>query len=72
MADAKSVPSLEDEVLDDFVEAARKLLALPVDPAWIPGIRSNLATALTMANFVADFSLPDGADPAPRYDPENG
>jgi hypothetical protein len=72
MTDVKSVSSIGDDVLDDFVEAARRLLTLPIEPAWLPGIRSNLATALMMADFVAAFPLPDGADPAPRFDPENG
>ncbi len=72
MTDVKSVSPFPDEALDDFIQAARKLLALPIEPTWLPGIRSNLAAALIMANFVADFSLSDGADPAPRYDPENG
>jgi len=72
MTNAKSVPSIGDDVLDDFVDAARRLLNLPIESSWLPGIRSNLATALMMADFVADFPLPDGADPAPRYDPENG
>jgi hypothetical protein len=44
---------------------------LPIDSGWIPGVRDNLSTALTLADFVSDFLLPNGAEPAPRYDLEH-
>lgn len=72
MLAARPSPVPSDEALDDFMQAAAKLLVLSIDPAWSDGVRSNLATAVMMARFVSDFPLPDGAEPAPRYDPENG
>lgn len=70
MVSSKRPRPLPEEALEDFAHAAGKLLEVTIDPAWMSGVRSNLKTALTMANFVAGFSLPDGTEPAPRYDLE--
>jgi hypothetical protein len=53
--------------LDVFIAASARLAALPVDPAWLPAIRSNLEVTLRMAGVVAEFKLPDTAEPAPVY-----
>ena len=53
--------------LDDFIAASARALALPVDPAWHPTIRTNLDATLKFAAFVADFKLPDDAEPAPVF-----
>lgn len=70
MADSDRTLRSSEDVLGDFVRVAGKLLAVPIEGAWVPSICSNLSTALAMANFVSSFSLPDGAEPAPRYDLE--
>jgi hypothetical protein len=56
-----------DEELDDLIEAAARLLAMPVDPAWVPAIRGNLDVTLKLAALVAAFRLPDEAEPAPVF-----
>ncbi len=52
------------DALDDFIEAAAHALALPIEPAWKPAVRSNLEATLRLAAAVADFPLPDEAEPA--------
>ena len=53
--------------LDDFVQAAARVLALPVEPQWLAAIKANLAVNLQLAAFVAEFALPDEAEPAPIF-----
>lgn len=53
--------------LDDYIEAAAKALALPLDPTWQPAVKANLAVTLQHAATVAEFALPDEAEPAPVY-----
>jgi hypothetical protein len=58
---------LSADNLDAFIAAAAKALDLPVDPAWHPAIRFNLDVTLRLAALVADFPLPDDAEPAPVF-----
>jgi hypothetical protein len=53
--------------LDEFIAASAFELALPIDPLWRPAIRSNLQVTLGFATVVADFKLPDDAEPAPIF-----
>jgi hypothetical protein len=53
--------------LDEFIAASARVLALPVDPAWYPTVRTNLDATIRLAAFVADFKLPDDAEPAPVF-----
>jgi hypothetical protein len=53
--------------LDGFIDAAARLLALPVEPQWRAAIKANLEVTLRMANFVAEFALPDETEPAPIF-----
>lgn len=53
--------------LDDFIAAASAALDLPLDPAWQPSIKANLEVTLRLANLVAEFPLPDEAEPAPVF-----
>jgi 1-carboxybiuret hydrolase subunit AtzG-like len=55
------------EPLDEFISAAAAALDLPLEPEWHAAIKANLAVTLKHANFVADFALPDEAEPAPVY-----
>ena len=50
--------------LDDYIDAVAKALALPVDDAWKPAVRANLAVSLKLARLVDEFVLPDEAEPA--------
>jgi len=53
--------------LDEFIAASARVLALPVDPAWHPAIHFHLEVTFRLATFVADFRLPDDAEPAPMF-----
>jgi len=55
------------EPLDDFIEAAAAALGLPLEAAWKPAIKANLEVTLKHAATVADFKLPDEAEPAPVF-----
>jgi hypothetical protein len=50
--------------LDDYIEAAAKVLNLPIDDAWRPAVRANLEVSLRLARMVDEFALPDEAEPA--------
>jgi hypothetical protein len=53
--------------LDDFIDAAAAALDLPLDTAWKPAVKANLEVSLRLAGVVAEFALPDEAEPAPIY-----
>ena len=53
--------------LDDFIDAAARMLDLPLEPAWQPAIKANLEVTLRQGALVADFALPDDAEPAPVF-----
>ena len=60
----KAAPS---DPLDDFVQSAARVLALPIEPQWLAAIKANLAVNLRLAELVAEFALPDEAEPAPIF-----
>jgi len=53
--------------LDKFIAAAGAALDLPLDPAWQASIKANLEVTLRHAATVAEFPLPDEAEPAPVF-----
>jgi hypothetical protein len=53
--------------LDGFITAAAKTLDLPAKKAWLPAVRMNLRVTLAHAAAVAEFDLPDDAEPAPVF-----
>jgi hypothetical protein len=53
--------------LDDFIAAASAALDLPLEPAWKPAVKANLEVTLKHAALVAEFALPDEAEPAPIF-----
>jgi hypothetical protein len=55
------------EPLDDYIDAVAKALALPIEDAWKPSVRANLAVTLKMAGMVDEFQLPDETEPASIY-----
>jgi Protein of unknown function (DUF4089) len=56
-----------DDPLDVLIGASAHALALPVEPAWKPAIKTNLDVTLRLAASFADFPLPDDAEPAPVF-----
>ena len=53
--------------LDEFIDAAARALDLAIEPAWKPEIKANLEVTLRLAAVVAEFPLPDDAEPAPVF-----
>ena len=56
------------ESLDAFIDAAGAALDLKIDPAWKPAVRTHLQVTLQHGAKVADFALPDDAEPAPVFE----
>jgi hypothetical protein len=52
-----------------YVDAAAKLVGLPLDPAHRPGVVLNLERIAQMAALVMEFPLPEETDPAPIFKP---
>ena len=52
---------------DDPIEAALRTLGIAAQPEWLPAIRFHLALSLRLGGLVAEFPLPDEADPAPVF-----
>ena len=55
---------MADNSLDDHIDAASKLLRLPVKEAWKPAVRANLEVSMRLARMVDEFALTDEAEPA--------
>ena len=53
--------------LDDLIDAAARVLELPIEPAWKAAVKSNLQGTLRHGAHVAEFALPDEAEPAPVF-----
>jgi Protein of unknown function (DUF4089) len=53
--------------LDDLINSAARVLELPIDPACKPAVKTNLEVTLRHGAFVAEFKLPDDAEPAPMF-----
>ena len=58
---------MSDVEWNEFIAASARALALTVEPAWFPAVRTNLATIWKLAGLVAQFELPDDAEPAPVF-----
>jgi Protein of unknown function (DUF4089) len=54
--------------LDDMIEASASALGLTIEPGWKPAVLANLQVTLSMAAMVAEFELPDDAEPAPVFE----
>jgi 1-carboxybiuret hydrolase subunit AtzG-like len=55
---------MAEDSLDDYIDAASKLLRLPVKDAWKPAVRANLEVSMRLARVVDEFGFPDEAEPA--------
>jgi hypothetical protein len=53
-----------NDLLDDYIDAAARMLALPVQDAWRPAVRANLEVSLRLARLVEEFLLPDETESA--------
>jgi hypothetical protein len=61
-------PAARRDSLDEFIAAAASVLNLKIEEAWLPEVRGHLEVTLQHGALVADFALPDEADPAPVFE----
>lgn len=54
--------------LDAFIDTGTRLLGITIRPEWREAIQLHLAVSLGHAKTVADFALPDEAEPAPVFE----
>ncbi len=50
--------------LDAMATAGARVLGIAIEPEWRTAILANLRVSLTLARLVAEFDLPDEAEPA--------
>jgi len=55
------------EEFDAFIDACARVLDLPIDPAWKQAVGANLSVIFAHAHRLAEFPLPDEAEPAPVF-----
>jgi hypothetical protein len=55
---------MAEDSLNDYIDAASKILRLPVKEAWKPAVRANLEVSMRLARLVDEFAWPDEAEPA--------
>ena len=53
--------------LDEFIAAGTRGLGLKVEKSWMKAVRFNLQVTLDLGAMVAEFPLPDDAEPAPVF-----
>ncbi len=53
--------------IDEFIVASARTLGLPLKTDWLPAVKTNLEVTLKHATLVAEFELPDDAEPAPIF-----
>ena len=50
--------------LTALMDASATVLGIDIDTGWRPSVLANLEATLRLARLVADFALPDTAEPA--------
>jgi hypothetical protein len=58
---------MKTDSLDAYIEAAAAALNIPIEEAWKPEIRANLAVTFKLAALVGEKELSDDAEPAPIF-----
>jgi hypothetical protein len=67
MSEETTAMADNSETMTAFIETGAELLGLELESEWMPAILANLRVTLTHAALVAEFKLPDEAEPAPVY-----
>lgn len=58
--------------IPDYVDITAKLINLPIDPEYRPGVIANLEMIAEIASLVTEFSLEAEVEPAPIFHPLQG
>ena len=53
--------------LDELIDAAARVLELPIESEWKAAVKTNLQVTLRHGAHVAEFALRDDAEPAPVF-----
>jgi hypothetical protein len=53
--------------LDEMIDAATGALRIPLEPEWKAEVKTQLQVTLRHGALVAEFPLPDDAEPAPIF-----
>ncbi len=53
----------------EYVDAAAKLIALPIAPEHRPGVVQFMGVVLSAATLVMEFPLPEDEESAPVFEP---
>jgi hypothetical protein len=64
----KASPKTKLDRLDDFITAAAGALDIKIGRSWMPTVRTHLRVTLAHGARIADFTLPDDAEPAPVFE----
>jgi len=64
---ARALRAKRPDAMAMLVAASAQALALPIEPAWHPGVKLNLQLILRHAALVDEFALPDETEPAPVF-----
>jgi 1-carboxybiuret hydrolase subunit AtzG-like protein len=68
MTREETVMERQEQTFDQLIDASAAALGLQIEPEWRAAIKANLAATLRLANLVAEFELPDEAEPAPVFE----
>jgi len=60
---------MDENRMDQMIDAGTAVLGITVRPEWRPGLRIHLEISLGHATAVLDFECPDDLDPAPVFTP---
>ena len=63
----RAKPAAGRDAMANYIDAAARALGLPVEDGWKPAVKANLQLTLQLAAAVAEFPLPDDAEPAPVF-----
>ena len=64
----QTVNEAHEQTLDAFVDTSAAALGIAIEPEWKGGIKANLQVTLRVGAMVAEFELPDEAEPAPVFE----
>lgn len=67
MQSPKSLPPVNDSALDQLIEQAETLNALPINPEYRAAVKEQLKATANAARLVLEFPLDDEAEPAPVF-----
>jgi hypothetical protein len=59
---------MSDDITEAWIISSAAMLKLPLDPAWLPAVKTNVEVTFRLARLIDEFPLPDESEPAPVYE----